>query len=163
MFTKEVLYEAHRLSADCHLYLKDKQKQPCGCFYCGEIFNGEAVDLPTDDVQCPMCLMNSVICSAMGYPITSEFLAAMHTEFFPESPKADAIDPSDFLSCFGDLPRRDLKGILNAVVRQGGCKLCENRQTCPQTVDADFVCEFVVDITTFAKALRRGLEDTAIR
>jgi hypothetical protein len=68
----------------------------CGCFYCLEIFDpdeimdwieegpGKTTDI-TDNGQtalCPKCGIDSVIGSASGYPITSEFLQRMKDYWF---------------------------------------------------------------------------------
>jgi hypothetical protein len=69
----------------------------CGCYYCRTIFEpseiAEWVDRPDDPATgqpveagqtalCPHCGVDSVIGAQSGYPITPEFLAAMHQYWF---------------------------------------------------------------------------------
>ena len=57
----------------------------CGCFYCLSTFPPSAITDWIDDGQtalCPFCPVDSVIGSASGYPITSEFLLIMHDYWF---------------------------------------------------------------------------------
>lgn len=66
----------------------------CGCFYCRGTFEpseiAEWVDRSMDDADdargqtalCPRCGIDSVIGSHSGFPITPEFLAAMHRYWF---------------------------------------------------------------------------------
>ena len=71
--------------------------EACGCFYCMSVFPPteitEWVDWPPDtpdDLElaagttalCPRCGIDSVIGSASGYPLTVEFLSAMHSHWF---------------------------------------------------------------------------------
>src|SRR5579871_3864534 len=67
----------------------------CGCFYCLAIFPpSEITDWVQEDqdnilsqqtAHCPKCYIDSVIGSASGYPITTEFLEKMHAEWFSRS------------------------------------------------------------------------------
>jgi len=58
----------------------------CGCFYCLAIFPPRAVEdwLNEGDgtAICPECSIDSVIGSASGFPITTEFLQQMHAYWF---------------------------------------------------------------------------------
>jgi len=69
----------------------------CGCFYCLATFEpsdiGEWVDAPKDPVTgaptgegetalCPHCGIDAVLGSQSGFPITPEFLTAMHGHWF---------------------------------------------------------------------------------
>jgi|SRR6516165_820547 hypothetical protein len=58
----------------------------CGCFYCVSIFPpGEIVKWVDDEDQtalCPFCGIDSVIGSASGYPITTDFLSRMRKHWF---------------------------------------------------------------------------------
>ena len=61
----------------------------CGCFYCGATFPPAAIAEWVDEWEeigqtalCPQCGIDSVIGSESGYPLTPEFLAAMHQHWF---------------------------------------------------------------------------------
>ena len=61
----------------------------CGCFYCRQTFEPGAITEWIDEVDgvfqtalCPKCGIDSVIGSASGFPITSDFLASMHRAWF---------------------------------------------------------------------------------
>ncbi|PQV65522.1 hypothetical protein B1R32_101264 [Abditibacterium utsteinense] len=62
----------------------------CGCFYCRKIFAPdkivEWIDESKDGVgqtaMCPCCGIDSVIGSASGFPIASEFLSQMRWHWF---------------------------------------------------------------------------------
>lgn len=61
----------------------------CGCFYCLGIFPPTDIQDFTDTVDgvgvtalCPRCGVDSVIGSASGFPIESEFLRAMRKRWF---------------------------------------------------------------------------------
>ena len=64
----------------------------CGCFYCRKIYSSDEIDEWIDEIAgigstalCPKCGIDSVIGSAAGFPITAEFLAAMHRRWFSTS------------------------------------------------------------------------------
>ena len=61
----------------------------CGCFYCLEIFSPSKIEEWLKDTKgtalCPYCYVDSVIGKYTGYPITKEFLAEMHKEWFGDS------------------------------------------------------------------------------
>lgn len=57
----------------------------CGCFYCKAVYSPDEITEWTDDDQtalCAKCGIDSVIGSQSGFPITSEFLAAMKRYWF---------------------------------------------------------------------------------
>ena len=57
----------------------------CGCFPCLQTFPVSAVVEWTDEGQtacCPVCAIDAVLGSAIGYPITPTFLHAMHDYWF---------------------------------------------------------------------------------
>jgi hypothetical protein len=58
----------------------------CGCFYCLAEFGPDVIMDWVDDcgvtALCPKCGIDSVIGSASGYPITTEFLARMRRHWF---------------------------------------------------------------------------------
>jgi RimJ/RimL family protein N-acetyltransferase len=63
----------------------------CGCFYCRRIFDPAEIDEwiiddnPCDRLGtaiCPYCGIDSVIGESSGYPMTAEFMSAMHKEWF---------------------------------------------------------------------------------
>ncbi len=57
----------------------------CGCFYCLHIFSPLDVEEWCDrgtTARCPKCLVDSVIGSASGYPITEGFLREMNRHWF---------------------------------------------------------------------------------
>lgn len=63
--------------------------EQCGCFYCCAIFRPSEITDWSDDIAdggqtalCPRCWMSTVIGSKSGYPLTTEFLAAMRTHWF---------------------------------------------------------------------------------
>ena len=62
-----------------------KASSLCGCFYCFATFLTAEIMEWTDDGEtacCPKCGIDSVIGSASGYPIRSEFLRRMHEYWF---------------------------------------------------------------------------------
>jgi hypothetical protein len=62
-----------------------EQSTLCGCFYCLSTFPPSEIVEWIDDDQtalCPKCPVDSVIGSASGYPITTEFLKRMHDHWF---------------------------------------------------------------------------------
>jgi len=57
----------------------------CGCFYCLETFPAARIAKWIDNGQtalCPHCGIDSVIGDASGFPITLDFLSAMHRHWF---------------------------------------------------------------------------------
>ena len=61
----------------------------CGCFYCLRTFPQTEIADWIDDEQtaiCPYRLVDSVIGSASGYPITANFLERMNKYWFSEHP-----------------------------------------------------------------------------
>jgi hypothetical protein len=66
--------------------------EQCGCFYCFSIFGPNEITEWVDETDekagtgttaiCPHCGIDSVIGSRSGYPITRDFLEAMHKHWF---------------------------------------------------------------------------------
>lgn len=58
----------------------------CGCFYCAQIYSPSEIEDWIDDndgcALCPKCGIDSVIGSASGYPITTDFLKQMKKRWF---------------------------------------------------------------------------------
>ena len=57
----------------------------CGCFHCEKTFAPSEIVEWTDDGQtafCPKCGIDSVVGSASGFPITTEFLHQMCENWF---------------------------------------------------------------------------------
>jgi hypothetical protein len=82
-FKEEDLQKAHKYSSRHRLDLEKDQR--CGCFYCLAIFKPTEIEdwLDNDDTaECPYCGIDSVIGESSGYPITKEFLQAMHRVWF---------------------------------------------------------------------------------
>lgn len=92
MHTDPQLHAAHSKSS--HHRADIEASLVCGCFYCRSTFEpseiAEWVDRSRDDADdargqtalCPHCGLDSVIGSHSGFPITPEFLAAMHRYWF---------------------------------------------------------------------------------
>ena len=85
MFTKSEIIEAHKFSYGNKSNLLKYSK--CGCFYCLKIFDPkEIIDWVGDEkgftAICPYCNIDSVIGEGAGYPITEDFLKAMHNHCF---------------------------------------------------------------------------------
>lgn len=74
--------DAHEASWDNYERLKNANK--CGCFYCCRIFDAKQVyDYVSDTTAtCPHCGIDSVLGDNEGFPITAEFLKAMHDAWF---------------------------------------------------------------------------------
>lgn len=69
-----------------------QESRVCGCFYCLAIFQPQEITDWFDDGKtavCPKCSVDSVIGSASGFEITSEFLKQMREKYFatPAPPK----------------------------------------------------------------------------
>ena len=66
------------------------QDGKCGCFYCLKIFSSLEIEEWCPEVEdgeevtaiCPRCGVDSVIGEKSGFPITQEFLKAMHKRWF---------------------------------------------------------------------------------
>ena len=76
-------------SAHCHSANNRQEilrSELCGCFYCLKTFlPSEIQDWISDQsgtALCPYCGIDSIIGSAAGFPLTDEFLSAMHHEWF---------------------------------------------------------------------------------
>lgn len=80
------IIEAHKHSS--HNKEEIKNSKSCGCFYCLRIFKPSEITQwgyvvqPKDFAVCPYCETDSVIGDASGYPVTEEFLKAMHKHWF---------------------------------------------------------------------------------
>ncbi len=92
MHTDPQLHAAHSKSSDHRADLE--ASLICGCFYCRSTFEpseiAEWVDGSRDaagdargqTALCPHCGVDAVLGSHSGFPITPEFLAAMHRYWF---------------------------------------------------------------------------------
>ena len=63
--------------------------EACGCFHCLSIFPPSEIEEWTDELHadqvtaiCPHCMIDSVIGSASGCPISREFLETMKKRWF---------------------------------------------------------------------------------
>jgi hypothetical protein len=57
----------------------------CGCFYCLRTFAPDEIEdwlVNEQTALCPHCMIDSVLGSASGFPITAEFLRRMHARWF---------------------------------------------------------------------------------
>lgn len=80
-------HEAARFNRDT-LAHDDK----CGCFYCLRIFSPSEINEWCPELDegeentaiCPHCGIDAVIGESSGFPITQEFLQAMHHRWFGE-------------------------------------------------------------------------------
>lgn len=92
MHTDPQLHAAHSKSSNHRADLE--ASLICGCFYCRSTFEPSEIAEWIDDPQeetgdgrgqtalCPHCGVDAVIGSHSGFPITPEFLAAMHRYWF---------------------------------------------------------------------------------
>jgi hypothetical protein len=79
---------AYHYSSKHRAHIEEGEK--CGCFYCLTIFTPSEITRWTDEQQtavCPHCGVDSVIGSASGFPITSEFLHEMCEYWFASDPQ----------------------------------------------------------------------------
>jgi hypothetical protein len=86
---KDQLVAAH---GHCHSNEREiASSVTCGCFHCLETFPptllvhwAELADSSRggDTAICPKCGVDSVLGSASAYPLTADFLGAMHRRFF---------------------------------------------------------------------------------
>jgi hypothetical protein len=61
------------------------RSEVCGCSFCLRVFAPARIDSWWDKDQtavCPYCRVDSVIGSASGFPITTEFLSLMEKHWF---------------------------------------------------------------------------------
>ncbi len=88
MKTKPDHIEAHKYSSrHRHSLMKSDLS---GCFYCLAIFNPSKIVDWTDEgttALCPKCGIDSVIGSASGFPIQTEFLKSMQRYWFSKAVK----------------------------------------------------------------------------
>ncbi len=64
------------------------QSESCGCFFCCAVFAPAGIEEWIDQGQtalCPTCGIDSVIGSASGFPVTTEFLDRMKAHWFNAS------------------------------------------------------------------------------
>lgn len=82
-----------------------ESSRSCGCFHCLSVFDPGTIvewcDEGDETAICPECDIDAVIGDMSGFPITDEFLAAMHARWFettygPGDPQFDEL--------FGALP-----------------------------------------------------------
>ena len=74
----------------CHTHSSNNRdelmaSELCGCFYCENIYTPDTITHWIDNQQtatCPNCMIDSVIGTKSGYPITSEFLKEMYKRWF---------------------------------------------------------------------------------
>lgn len=83
--TVQYLKQAHRACFQNQEILKASRQ--CACFFCNNIFPANEVtawchDAQGDTALCPYCGIDSVIGDAAGYPLTPEFILAMHRHWF---------------------------------------------------------------------------------
>lgn len=78
-----ILEEAHRHSANHRTEIRKSGE--CGCFYCLESFDSKSIRYWIDDettAMSPYCDIDSVIGDASGFPVSKDFLSAMHEGWF---------------------------------------------------------------------------------
>jgi hypothetical protein len=75
---------AHKHSSRHRAELEASER--CGCFYCLAMFALTEIKSWLNEgdgtALCPRCMIDSVIGSASGYPVTTEFLGRMHRHWF---------------------------------------------------------------------------------
>ena len=87
------LYEVRLLTDEeaAHRYCRGNRKQlskskVCGCFYCQRIYDPKEIETYLSEgggtAICPYCGTDSVLAETEGYPITDEFMQAMHERWF---------------------------------------------------------------------------------
>ena len=83
------VHAAHKFSSNHRPELE--KDRICGCFYCLRVFSpAEITEWLVDEnlidssgtAVCPYCGVDSVIGESSGYPITEQFLKAMHEVWF---------------------------------------------------------------------------------
>ena len=89
-YPKEMLEAAHKYSIGNKPMLS--QDKRCGCFFCGKIYEPKEItyyyqiDTNLYDAKgtafCPCCSIDSVIGKSAGFPLTENFLDAMHDDWF---------------------------------------------------------------------------------
>jgi hypothetical protein len=86
---KILLYETAHDSCSNHSAII-KSSKLCGCFYCLRTFNPRRKKIREwidggETALCPFCSIDAVIGSDSGFPLTEEFLQAMHMYWFGQS------------------------------------------------------------------------------
>lgn len=160
----DILERAHIISGNSMKIIAKNLDQNCACFHCKAMFPAiECVlELKGSAATCPYCHMDTLLPEDAGFPLTESFISQMQSRYFaePEHTKSPC-DPRDFLRDFHSLTRKDARGVMNAVARQG-CNLCKYAQTCcavnKKAAEGDFECSFEIDIALFSKALQAGIE-----
>ena len=81
------MYDLERAHNFCSNHKPELEKDPvCGCFYCLSVFDPPEITEWISDTRgtavCPHCGVDSVIGESSGFPITREFLEAMHQRWF---------------------------------------------------------------------------------
>jgi hypothetical protein len=87
---QEQLREAH---GHCHANERElSRSDTCGCFFCFATFSaleikdwaeaGREYDEHNRTAICPKCGVDSVLGSASNFPLSTDFLKAMHRRFF---------------------------------------------------------------------------------
>jgi hypothetical protein len=91
LFTESILVSAHK---HC---IRNKEEilssDLCGCFYCLSLFKPDRIvdwlkedctDTNSDNIYTALCTcgVDAVIGSASGFPITTQFMQAMHAIWF---------------------------------------------------------------------------------
>ncbi len=109
-FSRNDVIKAHEYSCNNKPALEKDEK--CGCFSCLNIFNPKEIDeyLINEDVDCdklgtavcPYCSIDSIIGESSGYPITKEFLRAMHLKWFKSGTGGSIETPFGTLKVFVD-------------------------------------------------------------
>ena len=84
-FTVQYLKQAHRACFQNQEILKTSRQ--CACFFCNNLFPACEItewccDAQGNTALCPYCGIDSVIGDAAKYPLTPEFILAMHRYWF---------------------------------------------------------------------------------
>jgi hypothetical protein len=85
--TEEDLLAAHRVGATRNRDSIGRSRQ-AGCFYCLRVYPAkEVVEWVAErdgsgTAICPRCGIDSVVGDGSGFPVTDDFLKAMHTRWF---------------------------------------------------------------------------------
>ena len=82
------LEEAHRACSQHRRAIFESEQ--CGCFYCLRTYSPTAIVEWTDEDEsglgqtalCPHCGIDAVVGSASSFPVTPQFLQAMHQRWF---------------------------------------------------------------------------------
>ncbi len=88
MSTGDMFFDAHNHRSKNRSEILESE--PCGCFYCTNLFPPSKIDKWTDydldgvgqTALCPYCGTDSVIGSKSGLPITQDFMTALNSRWF---------------------------------------------------------------------------------